>query len=215
MYPQGYFHQHISPDGWQQEIYRQLDFDAAPISREPWRSTSLADFWGRRWNLAFRDLAYAWVFLPLHRPLGPTPAAAAVFAFSGILHEVALSAPAGAGFGLPTLYFAIQFAGTELTAFLQRLGGAFARRSPLPISPRWVLVDAGPQVLPDFGGRLGARAQRVLRRRGVDVRLSTAVAQVSAAGVTAVTRELGMPSIFFAGTIAHASPVLANISTFR
>jgi starch phosphorylase len=33
MYPQGYFHQHISADGWQEEAYRQLDFDGAPIRR--------------------------------------------------------------------------------------------------------------------------------------------------------------------------------------
>ncbi|MBI2850065.1 MAG: alpha-glucan family phosphorylase [Chloroflexi bacterium] len=33
MYPQGYFHQHISAEGWQEEIYRQLDFDEAPITR--------------------------------------------------------------------------------------------------------------------------------------------------------------------------------------
>jgi glycogen phosphorylase len=32
MYPQGYFHQHISADGWQEEVYRQLDFDDAPIN---------------------------------------------------------------------------------------------------------------------------------------------------------------------------------------
>jgi glycogen phosphorylase len=32
MYPQGYFHQHIGPDGWQQEIYPQLDFREAPIN---------------------------------------------------------------------------------------------------------------------------------------------------------------------------------------
>jgi len=31
MYPQGYFQQQIGPDGWQQEVYRQLDFRAAPI----------------------------------------------------------------------------------------------------------------------------------------------------------------------------------------
>lgn len=31
MYPQGYFHQHISPEGWQEETYRQLDFSEAPI----------------------------------------------------------------------------------------------------------------------------------------------------------------------------------------
>jgi len=33
MYPQGYFHQHISADGWQEEVYRQLDFEGAPINR--------------------------------------------------------------------------------------------------------------------------------------------------------------------------------------
>jgi len=32
MYPQGYFHQRISADGWQEEIYRQLDFDEVPIN---------------------------------------------------------------------------------------------------------------------------------------------------------------------------------------
>jgi starch phosphorylase len=31
-YPQGYFHQHISADGWQEEDYRQLNFDEAPIN---------------------------------------------------------------------------------------------------------------------------------------------------------------------------------------
>lgn len=33
MYPEGYFHQRISEDGWQTEDYLQLDFDRAPISR--------------------------------------------------------------------------------------------------------------------------------------------------------------------------------------
>jgi starch phosphorylase len=32
MYPQGYFHQHISADGWQEEVYEQLNFGEAPIS---------------------------------------------------------------------------------------------------------------------------------------------------------------------------------------
>ncbi len=32
MYPQGYFQQRINDDGWQQEIYRQLDFAECPIS---------------------------------------------------------------------------------------------------------------------------------------------------------------------------------------
>ena len=33
MYPQGYFQQRILEDGWQEELYRQLEFGDAPISR--------------------------------------------------------------------------------------------------------------------------------------------------------------------------------------
>jgi len=45
MYPQGYFHQHLSPDGQQQETYRQLDFEAAPINRvfSPTGGNSIAE----------------------------------------------------------------------------------------------------------------------------------------------------------------------------
>ncbi len=31
MYPQGYFQQQIGPDGWQQEVYRQVDFRTTPL----------------------------------------------------------------------------------------------------------------------------------------------------------------------------------------
>jgi starch phosphorylase len=33
MYPQGYFHQTISPEGWQQEVYERLSWEHAPIER--------------------------------------------------------------------------------------------------------------------------------------------------------------------------------------
>jgi starch phosphorylase len=33
MYPQGYFHQHISSEGWQEEIFQQLNFHEAPINQ--------------------------------------------------------------------------------------------------------------------------------------------------------------------------------------
>jgi len=33
MYPQGYFSQHINEEGWQEEIYRQLNFEEAPITQ--------------------------------------------------------------------------------------------------------------------------------------------------------------------------------------
>jgi starch phosphorylase len=31
MYPQGYFHQHVSPEGWQQESYEKLNWADAPV----------------------------------------------------------------------------------------------------------------------------------------------------------------------------------------
>ncbi|MBE3072453.1 MAG: alpha-glucan family phosphorylase [Acidobacteria bacterium] len=31
MYPQGYFHQHVTAEGWQQEVYERLDWADAPI----------------------------------------------------------------------------------------------------------------------------------------------------------------------------------------
>ncbi len=50
MYPHGYFHQRISPDGWQGEISRHIDFYEAPIKpiltadgRKPVVSVRLAD----------------------------------------------------------------------------------------------------------------------------------------------------------------------------
>ncbi len=33
MYPQGYFHQSMSPKGWQEEVYEKLDWDHAPVER--------------------------------------------------------------------------------------------------------------------------------------------------------------------------------------
>jgi starch phosphorylase len=33
MYPQGYFHQHVSPEGWQQESYERLNWADAPIEQ--------------------------------------------------------------------------------------------------------------------------------------------------------------------------------------
>jgi starch phosphorylase len=33
MYPQGYFHQMVSPEGWQQELYRQLTWADAPVQQ--------------------------------------------------------------------------------------------------------------------------------------------------------------------------------------
>ncbi|MBI3857413.1 MAG: hypothetical protein HY293_17135 [Planctomycetes bacterium] len=73
----------------------------------PAASRSLGEFWGRRWNLAFHAVARDFVFRPVARRWGAAAGILATFLFSGLLHEVLLSLPAGGGYGLPTAYFAL------------------------------------------------------------------------------------------------------------
>ena len=89
------------------------------IMRHPACATSLADFWGDRWNTAFHALAGEFVFAPISKRLrGATLkwprrrstaiATLSVFAISGLVHELVISFPARGGYGLPTAYFLLQ-----------------------------------------------------------------------------------------------------------
>jgi alginate O-acetyltransferase complex protein AlgI len=88
--------------------WRTAGVNARHIMDKPALARSLADFWGRRWNLAFRDLMHTDVFQPLAPQIGVAWATLAVFLVSGLIHDAVISYAAGAGFGLPTLYFLIQ-----------------------------------------------------------------------------------------------------------
>jgi D-alanyl-lipoteichoic acid acyltransferase DltB (MBOAT superfamily) len=77
------------------------------LFRAPLRSGSLTEFWARRWNLAFSEMTSIAVYRPLSPRTGRGPALLAGFLASGLLHEMAISLPVRAGFGLPLLYFAI------------------------------------------------------------------------------------------------------------
>jgi len=90
--------------------WRMLGVACDALFRAPLRSTSLSEFWGRRWNLAFSEMTGIAVYRPLSVSvrLGRGPALFASFLLSGLLHEMAISLPVHAGFGLPLLYFALQ-----------------------------------------------------------------------------------------------------------
>jgi len=95
-------------------VWQSFGVEATPIMKAPLRSTSLGEFWGKRWNLGFRQLAHELIFRPLHRVLGAGVAGFLVFVVSGLIHDLVISLPARAGYGLPTAYFVIQGTGLWL-----------------------------------------------------------------------------------------------------
>jgi hypothetical protein len=89
-------------------FWQSVGVDAMPIMSAPLRSRSLSEFWGRRWNLGFRQLAHDLVFSPLRRSLGVGVAGFLVFVTSGLIHDLVISVPARGGYGRPTTYFVLQ-----------------------------------------------------------------------------------------------------------
>ncbi|MFI9638941.1 NAD(P)/FAD-dependent oxidoreductase [Micromonospora sp. NPDC051925] len=76
------------------------------------------------------------------------------------------------------------YTGTEVAAHGQLFTDALrAQRPRLTVRPRWMLLDLAPRVLPELDERMSQTADRVLRRRGVDVRLGTSVAEATPDGV--------------------------------
>jgi hypothetical protein len=91
--------------------WRSAGIQAEPLMRQPLESPSLGALWGRRWNLGFRQLSHTLVFRPLERRCGVVAATLGTFLASGLIHDLAISVPARAGYGLPTVYFLLQGCG--------------------------------------------------------------------------------------------------------
>ncbi|KAM7492747.1 hypothetical protein LguiA_035668 [Lonicera macranthoides] len=77
-------------------VWILVGLELEPPSDEPYLSTSLQDFWGRRWNLMVSNTLRHTVFEPVRTACGPIlgndwapiPAVLASFAVSGLMHEL-------------------------------------------------------------------------------------------------------------------------------
>lgn len=81
------------------------------LHRNPFAARSIADFWGRRWNLWMSDWFRFAIFAPLRRR--PVLAVWLIFFFSGLLHEYVLNlslwlVTGRILFGTMMLYFLLQ-----------------------------------------------------------------------------------------------------------
>jgi hypothetical protein len=104
-------------------FWQAMGIEAEPIMSKPILSRNLSEFWGRRWNLGFRQLAHDFIFQPLYRRIGAPAAGFVVFVASGLIHDLVISLPARGGYGLPTAYFVLQGLGVsfERSALGKRL----------------------------------------------------------------------------------------------
>jgi NADH dehydrogenase len=71
------------------------------------------------------------------------------------------------------------YTGTEVAAQGQLLTSRLAKKMPglAGQTIRWMLLDTAPRLLPELNPRLSKTADRVLRRRGVEVRTGQSVAE--------------------------------------
>jgi Membrane bound O-acyl transferase family len=115
---------------------------AEPIMQHPLESQSLSELWGKRWNLGFRKLTHSLVFRPLQKNFGSVAATLGAFLASGLIHDLVISVPARAGYGLPTAYFLVQGLGVlaERSEAGKRFGLGHGMRGRL-----WTaLIATGP-----------------------------------------------------------------------
>jgi NADH dehydrogenase len=71
------------------------------------------------------------------------------------------------------------YSGTELAVQLRALADSAARQMNFdPAEVKFVLLDLAEQVMPEVGEKLGESAMRVLRKRGIDVRLGLTLKEV-------------------------------------
>lgn len=118
-------------------FYRLRGVPVEKLFRAPLRARSLSEFWSRRWNVGFSEMIALVVHRPLRRTAGEHVALAGSFLASGLLHELAISVPVGAGYGLPTAYFLLHGALVAVERRMERPPGRlwtiFWLAAPMPL----------------------------------------------------------------------------------
>ncbi|BAT01957.1 probable long-chain-alcohol O-fatty-acyltransferase 5 [Oryza sativa Japonica Group] len=87
-----------------------LGAELEPQFDRPYLATSLADFWGRRWNLMVPAVLRPSVYLPVRARHGAAAGVAAAFLVSGLMHEVLfyyITLDPGCTTGEVTAFFAL------------------------------------------------------------------------------------------------------------
>lgn len=105
------------------------------------------------------------------------------------------------------------YAGTELTAQMARLSDNLLANFPTIRRGEvtWMLLDMASAIMPELGKKLGESALRVLRARGVDVRLETSLSRVEATSVTLTDgTEVPCCTLVWAAGVT-ANPLMASL----
>ena len=84
----------------------------------------IGDFWSKRWNVGYSQMMQRVLGRPIEEKFGASAGIMAVFVASGLLHELAITLPVQAGYGLPTAYFVVH---GVLTLVERARGRAFGR----------------------------------------------------------------------------------------
>ena len=105
------------------------------------------------------------------------------------------------------------YAGVEALAELADLVRDALRYYPdlQDVPRRWVLVDAAPKILPEIPRKLGEYADRQLRGRGIDIRVSTKLEEVTAEAVTLSDGDRIPTNTLVWTAGVKANPVLAGL----
>lgn len=134
--------------------WKAVGVPAEPIMNSPGTATSLSLFWSKRWNRGFNELVHVFLFRTTWRSIGVPWAALLVFLASGLIHDLVISVPTGACYGLPTAYFLLQGLGVliERSKLGRRLGlnrgaGGWLYMAAFTIGPAYWLLFPGPFVI--------------------------------------------------------------------